>query len=156
MQRLHLLDYLQGCNSVNLETILCSWFVQPDVLQNYYINAFQNLTGKGGRKIAGPMLVLQGTGDPIAPAVVTDKYVNLTCSLYPDSAIEYMTYEGVGHVPVMFASQQDWLGWIKDRFVGKMANGCQTTSHTSARPQEYYQQMSNWFVEFQIADYETA
>ena len=122
LQRLHLLDNLQGCNSVNLELFTVAGLVQPDVLQNYYINAFQNLTGNGGRKVAGPMLVLQGTGDPIAPAVVTDKYVNLTCSLYPDSAIEYMTYEGVGHVPVMYASQQDWLGWIEGRFVGKMAN----------------------------------
>ena len=130
--------------------------MQPDVLQNYYINAFQNLTGNGGRKIAGPMLVLQGTGDTIAPAVVTGNYVNLTCSLFPDSTIEYMTYEGVGHVPVMYASQQDWLGWIEDRFSGKTVNGCRTTRLTSARPQDYYQQTPNWFLEFQTADYETA
>ena len=34
LQRLHLLDDLQGCNSVNLESFSVPGLVQPDVLQN--------------------------------------------------------------------------------------------------------------------------
>ncbi|KAL8906363.1 MAG: hypothetical protein Q9207_002075 [Kuettlingeria erythrocarpa] len=158
-QNLRLLSRIQGCNSVTRELFTSATvpFVQPDILQNGYVKAFQDLVAVGGKGIAGPLLVLQGTGDTLLPAPITTKYVNLTSVIHPESSIDYITYEGAEHIPTMYTSQKDWLEWIEDRFAGKtVAGGLRTVERRSALPQTRYQPDVNWFLEFQTERYQEA
>ncbi|KAL8761229.1 MAG: hypothetical protein Q9184_002633 [Pyrenodesmia sp. 2 TL-2023] len=159
VERLRLLSKIQGCNSVGRELFTSETvpLVQSDALENGYVNVFQNLVRLGGKEIAGPMLVLQGTSDTLTPVITTTKYVNLTSELHPRSAIDYITYEGVEHIPTMYTSQRDWLGWIEDRFAGRtVKRGLRTVEKRSALPQTNYQVDLNWFLEYQTERYQEA
>jgi len=152
-----LLAQIQGCNAVAPELLAATGLAQPGWSQSFYVKAYQNLIITGGRKIAGPLLVLQGELDPAVPFPITTEAVSETCELHPESQLEYMTFANVTHVPVMYASQRIWLRWIEDRFAGAAApKGCTRSNFTSARPYQYYQADTNWFVEYATEAYETA
>ncbi|KAL8768741.1 MAG: hypothetical protein Q9209_005159 [Squamulea sp. 1 TL-2023] len=147
ISRLDILERVQGCNSVAaaLFTSETTPTIQPNVLDNSYVNVFQDLVTVGGKNITGPMLVLQGTGDTSIPANITTKYVNLTNEKFPDTAIDYITYEEVEHAPTLYTSQRDWLGWIERRFSGKSeTSGLRVLQRKSALPQHNYQANLNW------------
>ncbi|KAL8999189.1 MAG: hypothetical protein Q9188_005944 [Gyalolechia gomerana] len=157
LARYALLSELQGCNSVVSVSFLQPELYQPAWYDTAYAKRFFDLTSNGGQPVAGPLLVLQGEGDPEIPLPITSNAVNLTCRAHPNSQIQYLTYPGVGHTPVMFASQVTWLDWIADRFAGKpVSNGCRSSSIASTRPYNEYQVSPNWFIEFATASYETA
>ncbi|KAL8941348.1 MAG: hypothetical protein Q9216_002287 [Gyalolechia sp. 2 TL-2023] len=140
LARYALLSELQGCNSVVSVSFLEPELYQPAWYDTPYARRFFDLTSNGGQPIAGPMLVLQGEGDPEIPLPITSNAVNLTCRAHPESQIQYLTYPGVGHVPVMYASQATWLNWIADRFAGKpVSDGCRSSSIASSRPYSEYQ-----------------
>jgi hypothetical protein len=140
--------------TVNLRAALLA---QPGWSHSFYVNAYQNLVVSGGRKIAGPLLVLQGEAEPSAPFPITTAAVSETCDLFPNSQLEYLTFANVTHVPVTYATQRIWLRWIEDRFAGvAVPKGCQRTNFTSARPYQYYQAETNWFIEYALKGYETA
>ena len=148
---------LQGCWNTGLKLFADSGLLQANWTSNPYARAYATLTNPSGKAFAGPMLVLQGEADAAVPFPVTTAAVSRTCELYPDSALEYATFAGVDHVPVLFASQHLWLDWIGARFAGQeVAKGCRRQNYSSARPYEYYQQEQNWFVEFATDAYETA
>ncbi len=122
-----LLHDVQGCNSTTDQVVGLEGLIQPDSAHTPSLELFVNLTGTGGRPISGPMLVLQGTADSSVPYEVTDQAVNHTCSLFPESKLQYARFEGVEHVPVLYASQQIWLDWIWDRFCDRdVASMCST------------------------------
>jgi pimeloyl-ACP methyl ester carboxylesterase len=86
---------------------------------------YRNATMNGGKPFAGPMLVIQGTQDPNAYEPATSAAVNKTCALYPASQLEYIRFQNITHVPVLYAAQHVWLDWIRDRFAGvKVKKGC--------------------------------
>lgn len=152
-----LVSKMQGCNSVVSESFYNPELYQPAWYDNIYARKFFNLTANGGQPIGGPMLVLQGEADPEILPPITNQAVNLTCGNHPKSQLQYLTYPGVTHVPVMYASQRTWLDWIADRFAGKsVPEGCNISSIPSFRPYSEYQLDSNWFIEFATAAYETA
>ena len=155
IQRYNLAAELQGCDSV-LSTLLSSTdLYQPDWQHLPRVEAYQNLTGNGGRNFAGPLLVVQGVADPIVPVTVTDEAVNDTCKLFPDHSLEYQRYDGAGHIPAMYVAQRKWLDWIEDRFEGRVAvKGCQTKQHESAMPITQQGEIT-WFVEYAVQPYET-
>ena len=153
----NLVSEIQGCNSVVSESFTDPALFQPDWYETTYAKLFFNLTTNGGKPIGGPMLVLQGLADPQVPASITNYAINSTCSYYPDAKLQYLTYEGVTHVPVMYASQVTWLDWIADRFAGKSApEGCSSSKISSARSYSEYQTNPNWFIELATAAYEVA
>ena len=148
---------LQGCWNTGLELFADSGLVQPNWTTNPYARAYATLTNPSGKAFAGPMLVLQGEADASVPFPATTDAMARTCELYLNSALEYATFAGVDHVPVLFASQSLWLDWIRARFAGQeVAKGCRRQNYSSARPYEYYQKEQNWFVEFATDAYETA
>ena len=157
LQRYALLSEIQGCNSV-----VSASFLQPELFQPAWYDTdsakkFFSITENGGRLISGPMLVLQGEGDPEILPPVTNNAVNSTCHAYPQSKLQYLTFPGVGHTPVMFASQVTWLKWIADRFAGvPVPEGCRSSRIPSGRPYQEYQVDPNWFIEWATAAYETA
>jgi alpha-beta hydrolase superfamily lysophospholipase len=156
---------IQACNSATLElleaalankTVLSppSWVSDPTII------AWQNIAAVGGKNATGPLLILQGVNDTTVPEAVTAVAVNATTTAFPSADIEYLRFEGVDHVPVMYASQRIWLGWIEDRFKGKTAkSGYSTTTYgqgTAPMPLSVYQGDLNYFLEYSTAEYETA
>lgn len=157
LKRFALHSEIQGCQSVVLELLNEPDLVQSDWSQAFYVQRYQNLTGNGGRPIAGPLLVIHGEADTAVPFQTTTRAIDKTCELYPNSQLEYATIADVTHVPVMYASQRVWLKWIEDRFAGVTApRECRRSNYTSARPYHYYQKEVNWFIEFAEKPYQTA
>lgn len=152
-----LISEIQGCNSVIAESFEDPGLYQPAWYDSLYAKKFFNLTTNGGQPIGGPMLVLQGEADLAVLPQVTNQAVNSTCAYYPKSQLQYLTYPGVTHVPVMYASQVTWLNWIADRYAGKaVPDGCNTSRVPSARNYTEYEVEPNWFIELATAAYEVA
>ena len=156
--RLHsLISENQGCQSAMLESFYAPGLLQPAWYDSFYARKYFNLTANGDQPIGGPMLVLQGEADQNILPPITDQAVNSTCAFYPKSKLQYLTYPGVTHVPVMYASQLTWLNWIADRFAGKVVlEGCSISRVPSARDYSEYQVNPNWFIEFATMGYEVA
>jgi hypothetical protein len=103
------------------------------------------------------MLVLQGTADASVNPSGTAAAVNATCQACTDSALEYATFEGVSHVPVLYAGQQVWLDWIADRFNGvKVQSGCIRSRYAPELEVPAYQKEVALFLEYPMYGYETA
>lgn len=81
----------------------------------------QNAAGR--QPIAAPVLVVQGTADPLVPAAATQAWVNRLCALGTD--VELTLYPDVGHGAVIAAAMPGILTWIGDRRAGKApASAC--------------------------------
>jgi pimeloyl-ACP methyl ester carboxylesterase len=156
---------LQACNSVILELLNAAvasgsalspanWPSDPTV------QAWTRIASSGGKNIAGPLLVLQGLADTTVPEIVTTAAVEATRTVYPNASIEYLRFDGVDHVPAMYASQRIWLDWVADRFLGKASRSGYTNatygSANTAMPLGAYQGNLNYFLEYVTAPYEVA
>lgn len=140
-----------------MEELLDSTLVCPDWSESFYPQAFSDLSQNDGQPIAGPLLILLGDKDPGVLAELVSKYVNQTCVLYPSSQLEYIIFEGVTHLPLIYASQPVWLSWIEERFADvELSRGCLWSRLTSARPIDSYQHDVNWIVKYAGEEYETA
>jgi len=115
-------------------------------------NWYRNVTNNGGKPIAGPMLVIQGTADPNANEPVTTAGVESTCELYPESQLQYWRYEGITHVPVLYSGQHQFLDWIQQRFAGvKLPDGCSNETFSAARGNINNTNLNqNWFIEYDV------
>lgn len=149
---------LQACQAVHSVLVTSPGLVKPDWnTSTYHVQAYNDLTTVNHKPIAGPMLVLQGTGDPVVPSQVTTEVVNETCASLPKSPLHYATFEGVSHVPVLQAAQHYWLGWIADRFKGLPADApCSRSHHEPLVPVESYTKETSYFMEYPLYTYETA
>jgi pimeloyl-ACP methyl ester carboxylesterase len=155
---------LSACVSVQQTLTL---YRTPDVLQPGWsdlqeFREYANATRFAGLEIAGPMLVLQATGDSTSNATIAAAQVNETCDNFPDSQIEYVEYNISGHVDVLYAAQNVWMDWIHDRFSqnsnATSARGCSRRYHQAlARPAEAYQQGGfRYFLEYSTSPYQLA
>ena len=146
LKRLDFLIQVQGCNSVVQELFEPS-LIRPDWRESIYNLQFLALESQAGVPVAGPFLILEGEADMVTWQVGQEKALNVTCSLHPDSRLEYKTFANVTHVPVVYASQRVWLDWIRDRFAGvETPSGCRRSRVESARPYYEYQQEVIWFL----------
>lgn len=151
------LQKLQGCQSVGLEIHANPGLARDGWNETYYLDAFDRLTRSGGKEFAGPMLVLQGSADANAPAVLTTAAINQTCAALPGSKLQYTLLDGVGHVPVMFAGQQIWLDWIADRFNGvEVSEGCTSETLEADLEVEAYQVDMGYTLQYALYPYEIA
>lgn len=144
LKRLNFLIQVQGCNSVFQELFEPS-LLRPDWRESIYTAQFLTLGSQVGLPVAGPLLILEGEADLITRQDGQEKAINSTCSLCPDSRLEYKTFANVTHVPLTYASQRVWLDWIRDRFAGvEIPSGCRRSRVESARPYYEYQQEAIW------------
>lgn len=91
----------------------------------YYTAAFDKLTRTGEDRIAGPLLVIQGTADTSVNHPALTKLVRKFCKTFPQSNLEYAQFQGLEHNPTLYGSQLLWSRWIADRFKGRgTADGC--------------------------------
>jgi hypothetical protein len=152
-----LLRGIEGCNSAAFQLAAEENLVKSEWEHTPYMELFVNLTGNGGRPISGPMLVLQGTADTSVPYEATDQAVNQTCKLYSQSQLRYDRFEGVEHVPVLYASQQIWLDWIWDRFCGREVDDkCTQHTYRPARSVQSYEKQLAYYLEIATQSYEVA
>ena len=66
--------------------------------------------------ISAPVLVVQGTADPLVPVATTEALVQRLCAL--GSAVQFNLYPEVGHGAVIAAAMPDMLAWAADRQKG--------------------------------------
>lgn len=162
--RLELQAEIGGCQGVTTALLQGDGTAQPPLLRegwntNPYLQSYLRLSSVGGRSVAGPVLVIQGTADQTIPEVVTTATVNETCSAHPESDLEYLLVNGTTHVPTLFATQREWLGWINARFDGvptASSGRCQMSVREPFWPIDHYQAETNWFLELALDPYQTA
>lgn len=139
--------------------------VSPTWSENSQVAAYLQTNNQGTEPIAGPMLVLQGTADPAVPPQLTDASVAQTCAATGGKGIEYVKFAGVTHIPVLFASQRIWLGFLNERFMaantpqpaGSGADHiCVTTNYTSALPYANYGSEIDYYMELATSSYQVA
>ncbi|KAJ9617152.1 hypothetical protein H2200_000873 [Cladophialophora chaetospira] len=153
-----LLQDVQGCGS-SASVLLVPDAVKPTWNQSWYFNAYSNWTSVGNKPFAGPMLVIQGTDDPVVDLDqrFTTTVVSETCQAFPNSQLEYATFEGHSHIGALFFGQQVWLNWIAQRFEGvRVEGGCLGTRYQPELPLENYQEELEYYLEYPLYGYETA
>lgn len=158
VRKLNLLEELSGCNSVSNQLVpQAEGLIKPDWQESWYLRAYSDLSDPSRKPIAGPMLIVQGTGDTAVPANVVSKAVDETCAMFPDSHIHYATFEGASHVPILNAAQQIWLQWIEDRFTGKqIPSGCIKEYHRPLRSLGNYQKELEYYLQLAVQGYTVA
>jgi pimeloyl-ACP methyl ester carboxylesterase len=150
-----LAEVLGGCSSTTDVIAGVKGLVKGDWANSSHAQQVFALLSVGGRQIAGPMLVLEGTMDSLFP--VTDAVVNATCTAFPESGIECAIFEGMDLVPTLFTSQTLWLDWIWQRFTGEGVvggNGCKKKLYSRAKDVNAYQAEPNYHLEFETKEYE--
>ncbi|KAI1129538.1 hypothetical protein F5Y10DRAFT_238131 [Nemania abortiva] len=117
---------------------------KPSYDKTWYADAYSRLADVGSKPFAGPLLVIQGTNDPVVNISFTSEAVQETCAFLKQKGLsddlEYLVVNGTGHVPTLGATRPVWLQWIKDRFDGKAVErrGCVTSELGSFLPLERY------------------
>jgi pimeloyl-ACP methyl ester carboxylesterase len=76
----------------------------------------------GRMRISAPVMVVQGTADPLVPVATTEAFVERLCGL--GSAVQVNRYPDVGHGAVIAAAMPDMLAWAADQQQG---NGASST-----------------------------
>jgi pimeloyl-ACP methyl ester carboxylesterase len=74
----------------------------------------------GRQPIRAPVLVVQGTVDPLVPPTTTEAFVQRLCLL--GSAVQLNRYPEVGHGAVIAAAMPDMLAWAAERQHGNAAS----------------------------------
>ena len=150
--------YKQSGGGIPLLATLWTGFeaIKPDWRNNTHIQKFVASTANGGKKISGPLLVIQGELDPNMNVNTTTNAVEKTAKAFPESQLQYITLPGITHNPAMYASQRLWLDWIADRFAGKEAKGGyeRLPEPRLPRPVNSYQSDANWVVKMAAEPYE--
>lgn len=150
-----LLQDIRGCGNVQTALLSASGAVKPSLINSTSLQRFANLTTNGGKPIAGPLLLIQGTTDVLVKVEATDVGVNDTCTAYPNSQLEYVVINGTDHVPTMLASQQMWMEWIGDRFARReTAAPCSRKDVSPTLPVANYQPRLNYFMELVTQSYQ--
>jgi alpha-beta hydrolase superfamily lysophospholipase len=70
----------------------------------------------GQRPATVPVLVLQGTSDPLTHPDTTEQAVERSCAA--GTTVELRTYDGADHLTVVERSTPDALAWLAERFAG--------------------------------------
>ena len=150
--------YLKSGGCIPLLAALLTGFeaIISDWRNNPYLQKFVASTGNGGKKISGPLLVVQGDIDPNINVTTTTNAVENTAKAFPDSQLQYVTLPGVTHNPAMYASQRLYLDWIADRFKGvEVKKGYERLPEPQLpRPLESYQSDANWIIKPATEPYE--
>lgn len=68
------------------------------------------------------VLVLQGLADSVISPAMTERSVDRMCR--QGAVIDYRTYPGMDHEPLIDASFRDQIDWLRDRFAHRPAHGC--------------------------------
>ncbi len=104
---------------LSYEGVEATQMVKPEWRDNKWVRKFYLENSAGDRPISGPILVIAGEGDNSVPVDAIRDTVKKACGAKP--VLEFKSYPGLDHDPVMIESTGFQLDWIKDRFAGKTA-----------------------------------
>lgn len=96
---------------------------QPDFADTESAKRYSAIANAGGKRVAGPLLVIHGTADPVIDFNLTVAAVQETCQKVPGADVAFWASRGTGHVPTLAATQMEWMGWIERRFLGVAETG---------------------------------
>ena len=147
----------------------CSWAVGLKTLMeardpllregwegNEELSAWLEEVGNTGKKIAGPMLAVHATADPLLAVEVADRAMRKTIEVQPEASIEYVRLEGLTHNAANTGGQRVYMDWIADRFAGKEPEkGLKSWTLEAAVPVGGYQAELNWWMARAEHFYET-
>lgn len=66
------------------------------------------------------MLLAQGEADTTVLPALTAALDRKLCAI--GQKVDFRTYPGVGHIPLVSAAEPDAMSWVGDRFAGKPAS----------------------------------
>lgn len=116
------------------------------------VQAFKTLTDLGGKKpFKGPVVIFAADVDEIISYEVVKGAVAETCAAMKGKGkgeeLEFVTYRGSNHFPIIQASQQRWLGWVREKLFddsegvggrrGHGVGGCKTNEVVEGFRQEF-------------------
>jgi hypothetical protein len=81
------------------------------------VQRYFDLSVVGQRKGAGPVLVLQGTGDGLYATYM--QFLADICAT--GTKVHGITYANISHDHVLVQGMADALSWLADRFAGRPA-----------------------------------
>ena len=143
-----------GCTTIVYQ-ILGADLLKAGWQNNTAVQKYQSVAANGGKRIGGPLLIVQGGADPIIFPPTVEAAIKDTLQKFPDSQIEYHLLPHVTHTPTMYAGLPVYLGWINARFAGKAAKaGYHSSVSTLARPPSSMQKEANWFIQKQLEPYQ--
>lgn len=147
-ERWQLYTDLKAGMSVGIELLVGIQLMKPDWMNDPYVQDYVKLTSNGGKKIGGPLYVIQGEADPDMAFSTTTSAVDKLRYAYPDSQVEYLSLPDITHVPALFASQRNWLEWIAQRFAGVPVEAGYQRRQISPvpRPVSTYQSNPDWII----------
>ncbi|KAJ4148682.1 hypothetical protein NW765_017549 [Fusarium oxysporum] len=129
-----LVDELQLCTNAVLSLVLdlpIEELLSVDGMKNdKYFQEYQRLGGAAnGAKAATPLWVSGGEDDSfLRPYSVLEPAVK-ACSY--GNKLDVRVYPGMDHEPAIYASMEDWIPWIEDRFDGiRRHGGCTNITKT--------------------------
>lgn len=158
LRRFELFEALGACSNAAQELFATpgvEW-VHANASETWAARAYAERVEYAGKPVGKPMLVLSGSADPVVPPGSIGAAFNWTCGAWPRSRITLASFEGVTHVPVLYAGQRVWLDWIADRFAGvEVGEGCAVVNYTSVRDVGFYQREMDYFLELATAPYQT-
>ena len=118
----NVLKKVQGCLPTDVLTFSSlpnDQLAREGWTQDPIVQEWANLTDVGSKKFKGPMLVLVGEADEVVNADLVKTTVQDTCAFsqreHQRESIEFIEYSAMDHFPVIQASQEKWMGWIKER-----------------------------------------
>ena len=143
-----LLNEIQGSNTVLYALPTAPEDLQPRWYDNHIIRSYNQFSATGRQSVVGPLLIIQGTNDPIVSAETTTAAVRETAEMFPTASIEYRLLPGVTHDSTMFASQHLYMDWIAARFAGHPTKeGLHEHVAQPLRPGASQERDANWFVQ---------
>ncbi|MCJ1381016.1 hypothetical protein MMC17_004125 [Xylographa soralifera] len=156
LQRYSLVQNMGACIATSLTLLMDVQLFQPNWTQNAFVQQYQSLIVNGGKPVAGPLLVIHGTSDPLLNITVATSAVEDTLHAFPAAQLEYIRVPGVTHAPAMTSSQRVWMDWIGDRFAGRTsaAYGIQPDLK-AAMSTTAYQPELNWYLSPATIFYQT-
>jgi alpha-beta hydrolase superfamily lysophospholipase len=114
--------YRYECN-VHLGDVLEEEGLKPAMLLKFPFPsnwlAKLNANTQGSSSTVAPVLVMQGTADTVVNPNAPTAYVQTACKFR--QPVQYSRYTGATHQTIPYVAQNQYLGWIADRFAGKRA-----------------------------------
>ena len=150
MESLAAYQALKGCNSVLFQLPTGPNTIKQGWQGNVTVQRCQKDAASGGKKISGPLLVIQGKDDLVVDEGTTTKAVQETATIFPTAKIEYHILPNVTHASAMYAGQFIWMDWIAARFAGEsVKDGYRSITHRMVRPALAQQRDANWHIQIQ-------
>jgi pimeloyl-ACP methyl ester carboxylesterase len=93
------------------------------------LRLFVSRNAPGAILAGGPLFLAQGTGDKVVAPQLTAALDQHLCQL--GETVDFATYPGVEHVPLVGAAKPDVLAWVAERFAGTPATSNCTAAGSS-------------------------